>query len=121
MRKWQRSGAAAQQAGTVLTPMPGRIVKVTAVGTSDVLKRIAPGTNRLLGCSKRLWAPALHGGWGPRVQHWFHTRCAACLQVFVAANDSVDEGDALVQISAMKMVHTGEGRGERKTAPLGAG
>lgn len=28
VRKWRRSGAAAQQAGAVVTPMPGRIVKV---------------------------------------------------------------------------------------------
>ena len=29
VRRWQRSGGAAQQAGSVVTPMPGRIVKVS--------------------------------------------------------------------------------------------
>lgn len=53
VRRWQRSGGAAQQAGSVVTPMPGRIVKV-----------------------------------------------------FVSSNQSVQEGDPLVVVEAMKMEHT---------------
>jgi 3-methylcrotonyl-CoA carboxylase alpha subunit len=36
VRKWQRSGGAAQQAGSVVTPMPGRIVKVFVPANAEV-------------------------------------------------------------------------------------
>ena len=37
VRKWLRSGAASQQAGTVVTPMPGRVVKASMLA-ADLLR-----------------------------------------------------------------------------------
>ncbi len=115
MRKWRRSGAAAQQAGAVVTPMPGRIVKVWPLTWFGSIWR------GLARAAARCPTTQVSASQLPLTVH--RPGPTAPLQVFVSANVSVQEGDPLVVVEAMKMEHTGqcERNIERRTARMPAG
>ena len=72
-----------------------------------------PGLTAFTFCTGSPWhVPARQAGGGAHLSDCFfclrETRAAPHLQVFVSSNQSVQEGDPLVVVEAMKMEHTGE-------------
>lgn len=113
VRRWQRSGEASRQAGVVVTPMPGRVVKVRGGDLLHMmlsfLPRLPSGVCCCVQRSRR--PPACRASRPPLCARM---RCNGTslrgAQVCVEQGAPVDEGDPLVVVEAMKMEHTGATR-----------
>jgi biotin carboxyl carrier protein len=125
VRRWLRSGAASQQAGTVVTPMPGRVVKVggrgqavapcflpklgSAAATCVPARLSFALTTAAMPCHFHTPYPSTHSL--PPFGRQSHARATPPLpprplQVFVRQGEAVSEGQPLVVVEAMKMEHT---------------
>lgn len=80
VRSWAKSGTVLSSAGTVLSPLPGKVIKVIpqCAGPCHHASEVVSAAGHLL--------PAL--------------------QVLVKDGDAVEEGESLVVLEAMKMEHT---------------
>ena len=120
-RLWARTGSAASVAGTVTSPMPGKIIKARAITLMLGVAGCVPiqacclkavlflAHNECLQASSRVKSFLMCWQRSPSARALRPNDSFLCGlpdQVLVKDGDMVAEGDALVVLEAMKMEHT---------------